>query len=57
MAQLTKWENAQKEVMHWITHCSGEVRVWDLMPETWSYATGQWRGGTANEQFKAHWGL
>ena len=43
--------------MHWINHYSGEVRVWDLMPETWSYATGQWRERTANEQFKAHWGL
>ena len=49
MAQLTKWENAQKEVMHWITHCSGEVRVWDLMPETWCHTKGQWRSYTENE--------
>ena len=52
MAHLKQWKNKQNEVTHWINHCSGEVRVWDSMPETWSYATGQWRLRTANEQFK-----
>ena len=52
MAQLAQWENAQTEVMHWITHCSGEVRVWDLMPETWCHTKGQWRSYTENEQFR-----